>query len=155
MRPFLLRKLFFLVTVLVEIGLIACSAGNVFTFNGSGSTLRNVIWVQVRGKTAATGATTTNTLVNIGDFFLQQIEPELRSPNVDESPILKADALKFLTTFRSQIPKAKILELFPALILLLGAEANVVHSYAAMCLERILGMKVRSCWGLGVGLFGD
>ena len=52
-----------------------------------------------------TGATSTNQLVDVGQFFVQHILPELQSPNVSERPILKADALKFLTTFRSQIPK--------------------------------------------------
>ena len=41
----------------------------------------------------------------MGQFFVQHILPELQSPNVSERPILKADALKFLTTFRSQILK--------------------------------------------------
>ncbi len=35
---------------------------------------------------------------------------------MNESPILKADALKFVTTFRSQLPKDTELGLFPALI---------------------------------------
>lgn len=50
------------------------------------------------------------------DFFAQQIAPELQSAAVNESPILKADALKFVTTFRSQLPKDTELGLFPALI---------------------------------------
>lgn len=35
---------------------------------------------------------------------------------MNEQPILKADALKFLTTFRSQLPKDVELALFPSLI---------------------------------------
>ena len=50
------------------------------------------------------------------DFFAQQIAPELQSAAVGEAPILKADALKFVTTFRSQLPKDTLLGLFPALI---------------------------------------
>ena len=74
----------------------------------------------VRGKTAAAGATATNALVNLQDFFLQQVAPELSGGGgdggVDAQPILKADALKFVTTFRSQLPKEAELGLFPALI---------------------------------------
>ena len=66
-----------------------------------------VVALTVKGKTAAQGATTTNELVGIPDFFNQHIMPELQSANLDERPVLKADALKFLTTFRSQIPKAQ------------------------------------------------
>ncbi len=50
--------------------------------------------------TAARGATTTNQLVNIQDFFQSQVLPELQSPKLDDNPILKADAIKFVTTFR-------------------------------------------------------
>ena len=64
-----------------------------------------VMALTVRGKTAAQGATTTNQLVNILDFFNQHILSELQSPRPDERPVLKADALKYLTLFRSQIPK--------------------------------------------------
>ena len=70
----------------------------------------------VRGKTAAAGATATNALVNLQDFYAQQIAPELGTADVNERPILKADALKFVTTFRSQLPKDAELALFPALI---------------------------------------
>lgn len=57
--------------------------------------------------------------------------------------ILKADALKFLTTFRSQLSKADAIAVFPAVVRLLGSDSNVVHSYAAICIERLLSMKVR------------
>lgn len=60
-----------------------------------------------------------------------------------QAPVLKADALKFLTTFRSQIPKAEALAAFPGLVRLLGSDSNVVHSYAATCIERLLSLKVR------------
>jgi exportin-2 (importin alpha re-exporter) len=95
----------------------------------------------VRGKTAAAGATTTNALVNLHDFFGQQVAPELGAAAVDDAPVLKADALKFVTTFRSQLPKDTQLSLFPALINLLGSQSNVVHSYAAIAIDRLLAMR--------------
>jgi exportin-2 (importin alpha re-exporter) len=48
-----------------------------------------------------------NTLVNIGDFFTSHIAPELATAPAAGTPFLKADALKFVTTFRSQIPKVR------------------------------------------------
>ena len=68
--------------------------------------------------------------------------PELQSQNVNDLPVLKADALKFLTTFRSQIPKDACLRIFERLIALLGSESNVVHTYAATAVERLLSSKV-------------
>lgn len=69
-----------------------------------------VMALTVRGKTAAQGATTTNQLVNVLDFFSQHVLPELQSQQLDERPVLKADALKYLTLFRSQIPKDTCME---------------------------------------------
>lgn len=62
--------------------------------------------------------------------------------DINALPVLKADALKFVTNFRAHIPKQQCLALFPNLVALLGADANVVHSYAAIAIERLLAMKV-------------
>ena len=43
-----------------------------------------------------------------------------------------------------QLPKAACLEALPHLVRLLGAEANVTHSYAAIAIDRMLMQKVRS-----------
>jgi len=67
-----------------------------------------VVALTVRGATSAKGATSVNTLVNIGDFFASHIAPELAAAPAAGSPFLKADALKFVTTFRSQIPKVRV-----------------------------------------------
>ena len=53
-----------------------------------------------RAKTAKHGITQTNELVNLVEFCNTQIVPELKNPNVNESPILKADAIKYVMTFR-------------------------------------------------------
>lgn len=95
----------------------------------------------VRSKTDTQGATSTNELVNIGDFFTGHIVPELQAPVGRGSDLLKADALRFLTTFRTQIPKQAVLQLMPAVVALLASEHNVVHSYAAICIERMLTVK--------------
>eukprot|EP00951_Prasinocladus_malaysianus_P012955 scaffold97281_cov36-Prasinocladus_malaysianus.AAC.1 len=190
-----------------------------------------VVALTVRGKTSASGATTTNQLVSIGDFFSSQVcprarlrkphfypslllaydliiarrllsigyaklaqlksqaetnvqenflgcsscdipwvyhlfaiiglgyfewvirqevtvirstghvLPELQATDVNSLPFLKADALKFFTTFRNQIPKETVIPLFPNIINFLWAESNVVHSYAAICFERLLALK--------------
>eukprot|EP00879_Flechtneria_rotunda_P024675 GHRR01026177.1.p1 GENE.GHRR01026177.1~~GHRR01026177.1.p1 ORF type:complete len:383 (+),score=119.03 GHRR01026177.1:288-1436(+) len=100
-----------------------------------------VMAVTVKGKTGERGATTTNRLVNISDFFTQQVLPELQNPQVNERPILKADALKFVTTFRSQLPSETLLALLQPITALLGSEHVVVHSYAATAIERFLALK--------------
>ncbi|KAL6747498.1 Cse1-domain-containing protein [Haematococcus lacustris] len=100
-----------------------------------------VLALTVKGKTASHGATATNELVNIQDFFTSQVLPELQSPRVDEVPILKADAIKFVTTFRSLLSKATLLGVFPSLMALLGSQYTVVHSYAASAIDKLLAVK--------------
>lgn len=53
--------------------------------------------------TAKHGTTETNQLVNLVDFFRSQIAPDLASPNIDEHPVLKADAIKYMITFRNVV----------------------------------------------------
>jgi hypothetical protein len=100
-----------------------------------------VMAVTVRGRTGERGATTTNRLVDVGDFFAKQVLPELQDPNVDVRPLLKADALKFVTTFRSQLPAATLLALLGPVTALLASEHVVVHSYAAHAIERFLALR--------------
>eukprot|EP00898_Chlorokybus_atmophyticus_P002722 jgi/Chlat1/3450/Chrsp23S03829 len=100
-----------------------------------------VIALAVRQKSAVHGATAVSGLVNIGEFFTMQIIPELQATGNRAQPVLQAAALKFLTTFRAQIPKATALALFPSLTSLLASDSYVVHSYAAHALERLLSVK--------------
>nr|VDD20461.1 unnamed protein product [Brassica oleracea] len=43
--------------------------------------------------------------------------------------------------FRSHLPKSFAMQLFPELVRFLQAESKVVHSYAAMCIEKLLLLK--------------
>lgn len=80
-------------------------------------------------------------LVDVNSFFATVIVPELQGSDVNAFPMLKAGALKFLTAFREQIPKNASVGLLPHVIGLLRAESNVVHSYAANCIEKLLLVK--------------
>ncbi|GMH45111.1 hypothetical protein BSKO_13068 [Bryopsis sp. KO-2023] len=96
----------------------------------------------VKGRTIAQGATTINQNVQLLPFFTNHIFPEIQAADgVNHLPILKADALKFVHTFRLQVPKAVQLTMFPSMIALLGSEHFVVHSYAASTIERLLALK--------------
>ncbi|KAL5792219.1 hypothetical protein ACOSP7_000813 [Xanthoceras sorbifolium] len=89
----------------------------------------------------AGGSSVSTDLVDVQSFFTSVIVPELQSRDVNAFPMLKAGALKFFTMFRSQIPKPLAFQLFPDLVRFLGAESNVVHSYAASCVEKLLLVK--------------
>ncbi|XP_051129556.1 exportin-2-like [Andrographis paniculata] len=89
----------------------------------------------------AGGNSVSTDLVDVESFFGSVIVPELRSQDVDGFPMLKAGALKFFTMFKNQISKPVALALLPDVVRLLVSESNVVHSYAATCIEKLLLVK--------------
>nr|GMC95577.1 Exportin-2 [Ipomoea batatas] len=89
----------------------------------------------------AGGTSVSTDLVDVENFFASVIVPELQSQDVNAFPILKAGALKFFTMFRNQISKPIALALLPDVVRFLGADSNVVHSYAASCIEKLLLVK--------------
>ncbi|KAJ1429475.1 Importin-beta, N-terminal domain [Sesbania bispinosa] len=96
--------------------------------------------VSLATKKAGTSHVSTE-LVDVQSFFESVIVPELQSSDVNGYPMLKAGALKFFTMFRTQISKHVVLKFFPDLVRFLAAESNVVHSYAANCIEKLLLVK--------------
>jgi len=80
-------------------------------------------------------------LIDVENFFASAIVPELQSRDINAAPMLKAGALKFFTVFQSQIPKQTSVLFIPDVIRFLGSESNVVHSYAANCIEKLLILK--------------
>ncbi|CAN1157150.1 CAS [Linum perenne] len=87
------------------------------------------------------GVDVSTDIVDVQSFFGSVIVPELQSQDVNSCPMLKAGALKFFTMFRNQIPKHLAIHYLPDLARFLGAESNVVHSYAASCIEKLLLVK--------------
>ncbi|GFP88211.1 exportin-2 [Phtheirospermum japonicum] len=89
----------------------------------------------------AGGNNISTDIVDVESFFGSVIVPELRSQDVEGSPMLKAGALKFFTMFRNQISKPVAVALLPDVVRFLSSESNVVHSYAASCIEKLLLVK--------------
>lgn len=92
----------------------------------------------MKGKVQGRGVTTVNQFINILDFFSSSILPHLQSEDVNESPVLKADCLKFVLNFRSQMTRDHHMVILPLVVRLLTASSLVVMSYAAYYIERIL-----------------
>ncbi|XP_071741375.1 exportin-2-like [Rutidosis leptorrhynchoides] len=89
----------------------------------------------------AGGASVLTDLVDVESFFRSVIVPELQGQDVNAFPMLKAGALKFFTTFRVLIPKPIAMALLGDVVRFLGSDNNVVHSYAASCIEKLLLVK--------------
>ena len=49
------------------------------------------------------GVTSTNALVNVIEFFSNNVFADLQAAVGDVHPILQVDAIKFLYTFRNQV----------------------------------------------------
>jgi exportin-2 (importin alpha re-exporter) len=103
-----------------------------------------VLALSVKGSTKNKGATKTNAYVNIIEFFGLQVLPELQSADVDATPVLKADCLKFIAIFRNQLPNEAYPVLVPIIARYLNNENFVIHTYAAHALERLLSVKDES-----------
>ena len=88
--------------------------------------------------TAARGVSSTNSHVDVIDFFQNNIAADLTS--ADAEAILKVGSIKYLYTFRSQLTQQQWQAAFPLLVQCLGHSNFVVHSYAAIAVERVLYM---------------
>ena len=89
--------------------------------------------------TASQGVKSTNPLVNIVEFFQNNIAADLVSEGAVE-PILRVDAIKYLYTFRSQISRNEWRDAFPLLVRHLASSNYVVYTYAAIAVERVLAL---------------
>src|SRR4051812_12410886 len=87
------------------------------------------------GKTSTEGITETNPYVDIGAFFTSQVIPELND-DMTNNPILKADSLKYVTTFRQQLDVQAYQQFMPFIIKFLGSDEMVLHTYASYAIER-------------------
>ena len=94
-----------------------------------------------RTKTTKHGITQTNQLVNVPEIFLSQCLTELQAPDINKQPVLRADSIRYLTTFRSILPREVVVTCIPLLASHLTASSNVVHTYAAHCLEKVLILR--------------
>lgn len=87
--------------------------------------------------TTTHGVKTTNSLIDVVDFFQKNIANDLIADTGVE-PILKVDAIKFLYTFRSQLTKEQWTAAFPPLVKNLASSNYVVYTYASIAVERVL-----------------
>eukprot|EP00475_Leptophrys_vorax_P017510 TRINITY_DN24152_c0_g1_i1.p1 TRINITY_DN24152_c0_g1~~TRINITY_DN24152_c0_g1_i1.p1 ORF type:complete len:984 (-),score=244.54 TRINITY_DN24152_c0_g1_i1:24-2912(-) len=100
-----------------------------------------VLAVSVQGSTERFGATRINENVNILEFFAAHVLPELESPNIDENPMLKATSLRFISTFRTHLPREAFGVLMPLLLKFLQNDVFVVHTYAAITIEKLVDLR--------------
>lgn len=108
--------------------------------------------IAIKGATSALGVTRINPLVRIEEFFLQNILPDLQPANAGLHALLKVDAMRFLADFRHHLAREHLAQALPSLQHHLGSPRTVVHSAAAVALDRLLGVRRQ---GVPVFVAGD
>ena len=97
--------------------------------------------IAAKSKTAKDGTTKTSELVDVAEILATQCLPELQKPDLSAQPVLRADSIRYLTTFRSVLPKESLVPTLPLLTMHLAAPSRVVHTYAAHSLEKLLMLR--------------
>ena len=80
-------------------------------------------------------------MVPLIDWMQEHILPELTAEDVNSNPIIKADCIRFISTFRRHLPPEMYPELFNILERLLSANSVVVHTYAACTIDRMMNVR--------------
>lgn len=94
-----------------------------------------------KGSITNAGVTSTNVLVDVVKFFSENIANDLVQTDNSIHAILKADAIKYILTFRNQLTKAQLLDTLPLLIQHLKSSNPVVYTYSAITIEKLLSMS--------------
>ena len=92
------------------------------------------------------GVTSTNVLVDVVKFFLDNIANDLATTTTTTTttntgatsvhPILQVDAIKYIYIFRNQLTKEQLMMTLPRLIDHLDIKSNpVVYTYSAITIE--------------------
>ncbi|KAJ3031576.1 UNVERIFIED_CONTAM: importin-alpha export receptor [Siphonaria sp. JEL0065] len=101
-----------------------------------------IIAVSAKASSLQSGVTSVNEYIDTVSVFASNVLPDLQAPvSGPTQPIIKVDALKYVLTFRNQLTKVQILEVFPFIVQHLSSSNYVVYTYAAVCIERILAIK--------------
>jgi len=95
------------------------------------------------------GVSAVNEKVDVLDFFNSNILTELQDTNPSIRPMVKATAIKFVSTYRNQFSKEHMTALMPLLIAHLASPSVVVHTYSAIAIEKFLISKEETRFKFG------
>lgn len=96
----------------------------------------------IKGSTRQHGTVTISQLVDVEKFLHENVICELTSDlQTTGSQVLRADALRYITTFRNHISMATLLSHLPLVLKYVTSSNIVVRTYASITLERLLTMR--------------
>ncbi|KAG4306464.1 hypothetical protein PORY_000452 [Pneumocystis oryctolagi] len=97
--------------------------------------------IAIKGSVNKLGVTSVSTMVNVIDFFSQNILQDLNSSVEEIHPMLKVVLIKYIYIFRNQLQKNQILGCLPLLVNHLNFPNYAVYTYAAITIEAILNLN--------------
>lgn len=99
--------------------------------------------VAAKGSTGRHGVSqsSTNSLVNVVEFFSNHIFADLQAAEGSVNPILKVDAIRYLHTFRNQLTKEQLMSVLPLLVHHLQSDNVGIATYASIAVESILVIR--------------
>lgn len=92
-----------------------------------------------RSTISAAGTVEVNSLVNVQQILIDHVIPAIADPN--GNAILQSDSIKFALSFRGVVSADAIRATVPVLVQQLGNKNQVVHTFAAFALDRIMSIK--------------
>jgi len=96
--------------------------------------------IAVKMEVRATGVAELTPGVDVVNFVQTQLVPLLGAP-ASTPPLLLASALRFVITFRRQMPKEFCASLLAQIGALLSVPTPVIRTYSAILLERLLALR--------------
>ena len=96
----------------------------------------------IKGSTRQHGTVSISQQVNVEKFFEDNIVSDLLDENQSlGSNILKADALRYITTFRNHVSLSTLISRLPVVVKHIMSSNVVVRTYAAITLEKLLTIR--------------
>ena len=126
--------------------LAAYDAAPAAAWRSKDAAVQLLVAVSVRAATAAAGVSGVNDAIPLQEMVARHILPELDpAGGVGAKPLLRADCLKFVTTFRNQLPAATLAGLLPAAGAHLLSESQVnVHAPISAIGRLFNSLKMRT-----------
>lgn len=94
-----------------------------------------------KGFAESYGVTSVNPLVNISDFFVTHVLPDLQASSGAIHPLLLLEAIKFVVNYRNQLSKSNLVQCIPLLLCHLESNNFIIQTFSAIAVEKLLSIK--------------
>ncbi|WBW72905.1 karyopherin/importin beta family nuclear export signal receptor Kap109 [Schizosaccharomyces osmophilus] len=97
--------------------------------------------IAIKGQSSRLGVTSTNLMVDVVSFFESNIRPDLIQPVGSVHPMVLAEDIKFIFTFRNQLQSQQLVDILPIIADFLKLPNFVVYTYASIAIDLLLTLR--------------